>query len=65
MDRSHVENCGSGSTVAGCEYNLKTPDALQAATALTCGATGFISNDPAFQRVAGLEVIVLDELLEI
>ena len=47
------------------EYNLKTPDALQAATALTCGATSFISNDPAFRRVAGLEVIVLDELLEI
>jgi predicted nucleic acid-binding protein len=47
------------------EYNLKTPDALQAATALTGGATSFISNDPAFRRLAGLEVIVLDELLEI
>jgi len=47
------------------EYNLKTPDALQAATALTGGATSFISNDPAFRRVAGLEVIVLDDLLDI
>ena len=45
------------------EYNLKTPDALQAATALACQATGFISNDAAFKRVGGLEVLILDELL--
>lgn len=46
------------------DYNLRTPDALQAATALDSGATGFISNDAAFNRVAGLEVIVLQDLLE-
>ncbi|HEX3037076.1 MAG TPA: PIN domain-containing protein [Thermodesulfobacteriota bacterium] len=45
------------------EHNLRTPDAIQAATALTCHATGFISNDIAFQRVADLEVLILDELL--
>ena len=45
------------------EYNLKTPDALQAATALACQATGFISNDAAFKRVGGLEVLILDEML--
>ncbi len=45
------------------QYNLRTPDALQIATALGWHATGFISNDPIFQRVAGLEALVLDELL--
>jgi predicted nucleic acid-binding protein len=45
------------------EYNLKTPDALQAATALACQATGFISNDTAFKRVGGLEALILDEML--
>jgi len=45
------------------EYNLRTPDALQVATALACQATGFISNDTSFQRVTDLEVLILDELL--
>ena len=45
------------------QYNLKTPDAIQAATALSSKATGLISNDPAFRRVAELETIILDDLL--
>lgn len=43
------------------EFNLKTPDAIQAATAITAQATGFISNDPSFKRIKGLEVFILDE----
>jgi predicted nucleic acid-binding protein len=46
------------------KYNLRTPDAVQAATALTAGATGFISNDPIFRKLVGAEVLVLDDLLE-
>jgi predicted nucleic acid-binding protein len=46
------------------EYNLRTPDALQTATALTSRATGFISNDPAFRTLTGTEVLVLDDLLK-
>jgi predicted nucleic acid-binding protein len=46
-------------------YNLRTPDALQAATALTNGATGFVSNHSGFRRITDLEVIVLDDLVEI
>lgn len=45
------------------EYNLRTPDAVQAATALARRATGLISNDRVFKRVPGLEVVVLDELI--
>jgi predicted nucleic acid-binding protein len=44
-------------------YNLKTPDAIQAASALASKATGLISNDSAFERVSELETIILDELL--
>lgn len=44
------------------ECHLRTPDALQAATALASQATGFVSNDPAFRKVPGLEVVILDDL---
>lgn len=44
------------------EFHLRTPDALQAATALASQATGFVSNDPAFRKVPGLEVVILDDL---
>lgn len=46
------------------EHNLRTPDALQAATALSSGATGFVSNDPVFERLRNLEVAILDDFLE-
>jgi predicted nucleic acid-binding protein len=44
------------------EHRLRTPDALQMATALSCEATGFVSNDEVFRRVRGIEVIIPDEL---
>jgi predicted nucleic acid-binding protein len=45
------------------DHNLRTPDAIQAATALDCGVTGFVTNDPIFRRVPSLDVLILDELL--
>jgi predicted nucleic acid-binding protein len=45
------------------DLNLRTPDAIQAATALISGATGFVSNDRAFRRVKGLEALILDDIL--
>jgi predicted nucleic acid-binding protein len=45
------------------EHRLGVPDALQAATAMARQATGFISNDKAFQRVTPLDVLVLDHAL--
>jgi predicted nucleic acid-binding protein len=44
------------------EYRLRTPDAIEAATALHTGASAFITNDAVFERVQGFEVLVLDRL---
>ena len=44
-------------------HRLRTPDALQAATAIQAQATGLITNDPIFERVEGLETMVLDQLV--
>jgi predicted nucleic acid-binding protein len=44
-------------------YKLRTPDALQAATALRAQATSFITNDSVFARIKEFEIVVLDQLL--
>ena len=43
-------------------HRLKTPDALQAATAVQTSASGLITNDQAFERVESFETLVLDRL---
>ena len=44
-------------------HGLRTPDALQAATAAQQHAAGFLTNDPVFERVGAFETLVLDHLL--
>lgn len=44
-------------------HRLRTPDALQAATALLSRATGLITNDAVFERVQGCETLLLDQLI--
>lgn len=44
-------------------HHLRTPDALQAATASHAGATALITNDAMFERVQAFETLVLDCLL--
>lgn len=46
------------------KHGLRTPDALQAASALYTGATGLITNDVAFRRLSDLEVLLLDDLFQ-
>ncbi len=41
-------------------HRLRTPDALQAATAIEARATVFLTNDPVFERVSNLNALVLD-----
>lgn len=40
-------------------HNLKTPDAIQIASALSAGATGFVCNDRAFLKVTDIDCLVL------
>jgi predicted nucleic acid-binding protein len=44
-------------------HRLPTPDALEAATAARSQATGFVTNDPIFQRVEAFETLLFDALL--
>jgi predicted nucleic acid-binding protein len=44
-------------------HRLRTPDALQAATAVHAQVTGLVTNDPIFGRVEAFETLVLDQLL--
>ncbi len=44
-------------------HRLRTPDALQAATALHARATALVTNDPVFERVDGFETLLLDNVL--
>lgn len=44
-------------------YGLRTPDALQAATAVHARATGFITNDAVFERLEPFEALILDQLV--
>ena len=65
----HLEWVPPSLAIADCaarlraEHNLKTPDAIQAATALSSQARGLISNDAAFRRLRGIKVLILDDLL--
>jgi predicted nucleic acid-binding protein len=45
------------------QYGLKTPDAIQAATAISSDATLFITNDRAFRKMSDFETLCLDDLL--
>jgi predicted nucleic acid-binding protein len=43
---------------------IKTPDAIQIATALLYGATAFLTNDRIFERIKGIDVLILDKFLK-
>lgn len=45
------------------EHNLKTPDAIQMASALSVSATGFICNDKAFQKIKDIECLIVDDCI--
>lgn len=44
------------------QHGLRTPDAIQLATALRAGASWFPTNDTAFPEVPGLSVLIVKHL---
>lgn len=44
------------------QYGLLAPDAIQLATALSTGATAFLTNDRHFPASNNLTVLILDDL---
>jgi predicted nucleic acid-binding protein len=42
-------------------HRLRTMDALQAATSVRSGAACLVTNDVAFRKIEGLNVILLDD----
>ena len=47
----------------GARYGVKTPDAIQIATALVEGANAFITNDKELKKIKETEVVVISETL--
>jgi predicted nucleic acid-binding protein len=45
------------------QHGMRTPDALQAATAVHAHATGLVTDESIFERVQAFETMVLDGLL--
>jgi len=45
------------------EYNLRTPDAIQIATALYKKANLFLTNDRSFLKIKEIKVVLLDDIL--
>jgi predicted nucleic acid-binding protein len=45
------------------QYSLRTPDAIQIATALESGATALLTNDIRLPVLSNLQMLVLDKLI--
>ncbi len=45
------------------QTNLRTPDAIHAATAIAHGCSIFITNDYGFRRISSLPLVVLNDIL--
>ncbi|WP_414563334.1 MULTISPECIES: type II toxin-antitoxin system VapC family toxin [unclassified Anabaena] len=45
------------------DYNLRTPDAIQMATAIYGGASFFLTNDARLPSLPGLKVLVLNQFI--
>ena len=43
------------------EHGLKTPDAIQAASAISHGAKGFICNDRIFKKIKEIDCLIIDD----
>jgi predicted nucleic acid-binding protein len=58
----HLEIAGRAAEIRA-QFGLRTPDALQAATAAQANATAMLTNDSVFKRVSDFDALVLDNYL--
>jgi predicted nucleic acid-binding protein len=56
------ENIAEAAAQLRAVHNLRTPDAIQMATAIHEGASFFLTNDARLPSLPGLEVLVLEKL---
>ncbi len=45
------------------KWAIKTPDAIQIASAIIHGANNFLTNDPVLQKIDSIQVLVLDDVM--
>lgn len=68
LDTAHIDTIDLNAPIAQeaarlrAAYNLRTPDAIQVATALNAGAVAFLTNDVRLGVVPDISVVVLDTL---
>ena len=58
----NLEICDEAARIRA-QCGLKTPDAIEAATAIYCGISGFLTNDRAYRRMSQLDTLILDDVL--
>lgn len=69
LDQENLITYPVSATIAECaaslraKSNLRTPDAIQIATAINNGATCFLTNDARLSAITDLEILVLNDLL--
>lgn len=61
--RSLDEEVAESTAEIKARYNLRTPDAIQVATAMVVNAKGFVTNDRRFEKIEALKIFILDDLL--
>jgi predicted nucleic acid-binding protein len=68
LNQDHLTAYSVSSTIAElaaqlrATENLKTPDAIQVATAIQNGAGFFLTNDKSLREFPGFKVLILDEI---
>jgi predicted nucleic acid-binding protein len=58
-----TDDIGDKTALLRANYRLKTPDAIQLATALISGSSSFLTNDASLAPVEGIQIFALDNLL--
>jgi predicted nucleic acid-binding protein len=56
------EGIAEGAAELRARHNLRTPDAVQIATAIRSGASWFLTNDAGLANLAEISVLVLKQL---